>query len=174
MTITSLNQAEVTKALKTFLAERADLSTDGSGNAGMIKVGVDEAPPPDEDDATLTQIDYAMGTARPYLVLSSRPAGGLTEARGSFIGGGQSSQSFTYAIAAVSVDPDVAVELATIAAARVCDVDPATGQYRELIPIDGHLLSHRERQGSGGTTRVGSLHQHIELIALDVSIDLDQ
>lgn len=169
--INSLDQSAVTQALKTFLSERADLSTDSSGNIGVVPVGVGIAPPPPDGQQATTAVDLALGTMDSYLVIYPVPLGPRAD-RGTYNGGGPSSTVFRYQIAGVSLEQLAAERLATVAAARICDVHPVSGGYLADIDIPGHYLSHRERAFNGPLQRVGELFQAVELIDLDVSIDL--
>ena len=169
-TVTGLiNPALVTAAVVEFLATEADLSTNNSGNVGIIKVGAYVAPPTPKGQHPAARVDFALGDADPYLVVVPRPLGQLPSgAGGSYNGGGLSLRPTQLLIHALATAGDVAASLAAIAAGRVVELD-SDGNYRAPLAMDGQVASTREWAGSAGQDRIGQLHQFTETVNIWVA-----
>ncbi len=169
-TVTGLiNPALLVTAVTAFLATEADLSTNNSGNVGIIKVGAYVAPATPKGQHPAARVNFALGDADPYLVVVPRGLGRLpTEAGGSYNGGGLSLRPNQLAIHALATSGDVAASLAAVAAGRVVELDDAGG-YRAALTMDGQVASTREWAGTGGQDRIGQLHQFTELVNIWVA-----
>ena len=169
-TVTGLiNPALLVTAVKAFLATEADLSTDNSGNVGVIKVEDYQAPATPKGQHPAARVNFALGDADPYLVVMPRGLGQLpTDVGGSYNGGGLSLRPNQLAIHALATAGDVAASLAAIAAGRIVELDDA-GDYRASLTMAGQAASTREWAGSAGQDRIGQLHQATELVNIWVA-----
>lgn len=164
MTILSIDDRLVTSAVLTFLRDVADMSTDESGNTGVILVGDHVAPTPADGDDLLTKIDIVAGTMSPYLVLSQVPGFSIeSEARGGYAGGTPSTKRIRWQIAGVALQADVAQRLATYAAARLTDPP------YPLTSTTDHEMNVWERLPMGFLDREGQVFQWNEFVEADVS-----
>lgn len=175
MTILSIDDRLVTQAVLNYLrgfdddgnvvTPAADLSTDESGNVGVILVGDHAAPTPDDDDDTLTEIHIVAGTMKPYLVLYQVPMGAAIDRanRSGYAGGTPSTDVIRWQITGVALEIGVAQRLAIYAAARLCDPP------YPLTSTTDHEMARWERVLHGTPDREGQLWQWTEFVEADVS-----
>lgn len=164
MSIESINDAAVTDAVIEFFRSTADLSSDGSGNVGAIRIGDHRAPNPGDND-TAAAIEIVSGIMRPYLVVYQVALGAAFDraARSGYAGGTPSTKLMRWQLMAVALQRDAAQSLAVHAAARITDTTAPE------IVVDGHELSRWERVGQGAADREGRLFQWTELVQCDVA-----
>lgn len=164
MSILSIDDRLVTQAVVTYLGTVADLSTDESGNVGVILVGDHAAPTPDDGQDLLTEIDIVAGTMSPYLVVAQ--VAGIAfedEARGGYAGGTPSTKRMRWQISGVALQADAAQRPAIYAAARLCDPPyPLTSTTDHEMRVWGRLPI-------GFMQREGKLYQWNEFVEADVS-----